>query len=124
MTIKPPYGFEKFEAPLVHKVCGFYKQVYLISFKISKRDRIGIFSKIENICLEIINLIIAASLEIKNNKFLPLNSARIKIEILKRLFRIANELNIISNKQYISIETDLQEISRMANGWIKYLKYD
>jgi len=71
--------------------------------------------------LEIINLAILASLENKINKLSPLNSARIKIEILKRLFRITNELNIIETKHYIDIELSLQEISKMTNGWIKYL---
>ena len=68
------------------------------------------------------NLIIAASFENKNNKFSLLNSARIKIEILKRLMRIASELNIIENKKYLNLEFDLQEISKMINGWIKYLR--
>jgi len=68
------------------------------------------------------NLIITASFEIKTNKFSLLNSARIKIEILKRLIRIASELNIIENKKYLDLELDLQEISKMTNGWIKYLK--
>jgi len=71
--------------------------------------------------LEVINLTILASLENKTNKILPLNSARIKIEILKRLFRITNELNILETKRYIDIELSLQEISKMTNGWIKYL---
>ena len=78
--------------------------------------------KIENACLEIINLTLLASLESNPNKLPPLNSARIKIEILKRLFRITNELNIIETKRYIDIELSLQEISKMTNGWIKYLK--
>ena len=63
-----------------------------------------------------------AAFEIKTNKFPILNSARIKIEILKRLFRIACELKIIEDKKYLRFEFDLQEISRMTNGWIKYLK--
>lgn len=108
--------------PLVHKVFEFYKKIYLISPKISKRDRFGIYLKIENICLELIDLTITASLEIKNNKLLILNSARIKIEVLKRLTRIAYELKIIENKKYLNLESDLQEISKMTNGWIKYLK--
>lgn len=90
--------------------------------KIPKRNRYGIYLKIENICLEMMNLIIAASLEIKNNKLPLLNSARVNIEILKRLFRTIYELNIIKNQKYIEIESDLQEISKMTNGWIKYLK--
>ena len=77
--------------------------------------------KIENICLELISLIIAASLELRTNKLPILNSARIKIETLKRLIRICKELNIIENKYYINLEFDLCEISKMANGWIKYL---
>ncbi|GBE16420.1 hypothetical protein BMS3Abin15_00236 [bacterium BMS3Abin15] len=107
---------------MVHKVCEFYKKTYLISPRLSKRDRFGIFSKIENICLEIINLSITASLEAKVNKFPFLNSARIKIEMLKRFFRIAYELDIINQKLYIELELDLQEISKMVNGWIKYLR--
>jgi hypothetical protein len=61
-------------------------------------------------------------LEIKPNKIAPLNSARIKIETLKRLIRIASELNIINSKRYLELELDLQEISKMANGWLKYSK--
>lgn len=66
-------------------------------------------------------LIIAASLEIKTNKLPILKSDRIKIEVLKRLIRSTYELNIVNRKTYIELETDLQEISKMANGWIKYL---
>ena len=118
----PPLDGVKFNVPLVHKICEFYKKIYLISPKIPKKDRFGIYLKIENICLEIISLIITAALESKNNKLPILNSTRIKIETLKRLIRITQELNIIEKKKYIDLESDLQEISRMVAGWIKYLK--
>jgi len=107
---------------LVHRICDFYKQIYLISSQISKRDRYGIYLKIENICLEIIILSINAALEIKENKLPILNSVKIKIETLKKLIRIAHELNIIKEKKYIDLESGLQEMSKMTNGWIKYLK--
>ena len=94
----------------------------MISPKIPKKDRFGIYLKIENICLEIISLIITSALESKNNKLPILNSTRIKIEVLKRLIRITQELNIIEKKKYIDLESDLQKISRMVAGWIKYLK--
>lgn len=94
----------------------------MLSYKISKRDRLGIFAKVEKIILEITELSITASLESKTNKFAHLNSARIKIETLKRFFRIAHELKIINQKTYIDLELDLQELSKMTNGWIKYLR--
>lgn len=78
--------------------------------------------KIENLCLETLILILTAAFEIRPNKFPLLNSARIKIEVLKRLLRIAAELKIIGDKQYVGFELDLQEISKMTNGWIKYLR--
>ena len=118
----PPLDGVKFNVPLVHKICEFYKKIYLISPKIPKKDRFGIYLKIENICLEIISLIITTALESKNNKLPILNSTRIKIETLKRLIRITQELNIIEKKKYIDLESSLQEISKMVAGWIKYLK--
>ena len=66
--------------------------------------------------------VIIAALEFKENKTHVLNSARIKIEVLKRLIRITQELDIIKKREYINLELDLQEISKMTNGWIKYLK--
>jgi hypothetical protein len=36
--------------------------------------------------------------------------------------RMAYELEIIENRKYIDFQSDLQEISKMINGWIKYLK--
>jgi len=52
-----------------------------------KKDKFGIWLKIENIVLDLISLIIAAALEFKTNKLPILTSTRIKIEILKRLIR-------------------------------------
>jgi len=116
----PPNGF-KIEIPVVHKICELYQNLYLLSSKIPKRDRFGIWPKIKNFCLEAISLTIAAALESNKGKLSLLNSIRIKIEILKRLIRVCRDLNIINDKNYISIELNLQEISKMANGWIKYL---
>ena len=106
---------------MIHKLDKFYQDIYLLGKQIPKRDHFGIHQKIENITLDLLELIISAALQDKNSKLMPLNSARIKIEILKRLIRISNNLKIIENKKYIQIENDLIEISKMISGWIKYL---
>lgn len=106
---------------MIHKVCEFYKKVYLLNSKIPKRDKFGIYLKIENVCLKLATLIITAAFETRIAKIPILSSARIQIELLKRLIRITNELNIIPRNKYLDLESDLQEISRMTNGWIKYL---
>lgn len=108
--------------PLVHNVCEFYKAIYFLSPKLSKRDRFGIYLKIENTCLEILDLTLEAALESKPNKLPFLFIARVKIEKLKHFFRMMHELKIIETKEYITFETNLQEISKNTNNWITYLK--
>jgi hypothetical protein len=77
--------------------------------------------KIENLLLEIIDLIITAALQSKDTKLPTLNSARIKIEVMKRLIRLTGDLNIIENKKYLELEKDLQEISKDTNNWMQSL---
>jgi len=62
-----------------------------------------------------------AALSSSPKKFLILQKLRLKIEIAKRLIRIMLDLKIITTSKYISLQTDLQEISKMATGWQKYL---
>ena len=107
---------------MVHRVSEFYRQIYYLSGKIDKRDKFGIWLKIENSCLETLRLIIKASLTSKIDKLPLLDSARTEIEVVKRLLTITHELKIIQTKNYLQLESDLQEISKMTNGWIKYLQ--
>lgn len=106
---------------MVHRVGEFYKQIYSLSGRIDKRNKFGIWLKIENSCLETLRLIIKASFTNKLERLPLLNSARTEVEVLKRLLTVTHELNIIQTKNYLQLESDLQEISKMTNGWIRYL---
>jgi hypothetical protein len=65
--------------------------------------------------------LIKTSLTTRNKKLEPLEEARLSLEVTKHLVRTEYELNIITQKQYIHIESLLVESSKMTNGWIKYL---
>lgn len=105
---------------MFHKISELYKNIYLLSRRLPKGDKLGIFAKIENNCLELFEQTIAAAFETKGMKLPTLSRARIKIETLKRLVRIGAELKIVQQKDYLALESQLQEISKMTNGWIKY----
>lgn len=51
-----------------------------------------------------------------------LTHTRIQIEVLKRLVRVAHNLEVVKQEKYVELELDLEEISKMVNGWIKYLQ--
>ena len=108
--------------PIVHKITKFYKDLYILGGKISKRDKFGIYLKVENISVDLITIAIDAALNQRDSKKPLLHKLRIKIETLKQLIRAMNELRIVEDRSYIILETQLQEISRMAAGWIKYIE--
>ena len=62
-----------------------------------------------------------ASFRARSEKLPQLYTLRRQTEVAKRLVRISNELNIIKLSRYLELSADLQEISKMANGWIKSL---
>lgn len=99
-----------------------YIYVYTIGNKLPKRDKLGIHNYIEKEFLQAFSFLINASLESKSEKIILVKKARLQIETLKQLFRTEYETNIIIEKVYLNIELKLQEISKMTNGWLKYLQ--
>ncbi|MBU1180366.1 hypothetical protein KJ885_05465 [Patescibacteria group bacterium] len=39
---------------------------------------------------------------------------------MKKFIRLMHELNLIQLKNYLLLQKQLQEISKMATGWMKY----
>jgi adenine-specific DNA methylase len=106
---------------LIHALRNVYKEVYLASNKVSKRDKLGIYAKIENATLDAFSLCIEAAYKTKPEKRLMLEKVRIQIETIKQLVRLANEMKIMEEKKYLFLAELLQEVSKMTNGWIRYL---
>lgn len=107
--------------PIIHEIDSLYKELYLTRGKIPKPDRFGIWSKIENIIIECLELAIKAALTAKDKKLVFIQELKIQIETGKMLTRLTWELKIIADKKYLLLEQKLQQISKMATGWIKYL---
>ncbi len=96
--------------------------MYQTGNKLTKRDKLGIHSEIENIALLTLRDIIGASLSSKVQKQATLERARTSLEVLKHLVRTEYELKIIDQKTYLRIEGQVIETSKQLNGWLKYLQ--
>lgn len=90
--------------------------------KLAKRDKLGIHREIETYTLSLLTLLIEASFQAKTLKGSTLRKARLRVEVLKHLIRTEYELKILSEKNYLFAASFLQEISKMVNGWIKYIQ--
>lgn len=113
---------DSFDIPIVHSMRRLYIYIHLIGNKLPKREKLGIHNYIEKEFLKIFSLLINASLESKQEKVVPLKKARLQIETIKQLIRIEYETKILPEKTYLNVELKLQEISKMANGWLKYME--
>lgn len=119
MTITPPNDIR---ASVVHKITDLYKIIYLNSKKLNKADKLGIRAKTEQICLTCLRLAVTAALLSTHQKLPVAEKLKIEVEMLKQLIRLEMELKIIYDKIYILWQENLQEISRMTTGWIKFLQ--
>jgi len=74
--------------------------------------------KIDNTALEILETITLAGIS-NQNKLNLLEKASQKLDLLKILIRLADDLKILDNKKYLEIQQKIQEIGKMLGGWIK-----
>jgi len=115
-------NFSKLEIPVVIKLFCLYEISHKLIFKFPKHERYSLGEKIEKTILDGIELFIFASHSSKYDKEKILLKANTKIELLKILFRISLNCNILDSKDYLDTENRLQEMGRMTQGWIKYSK--
>lgn len=64
----------------------------------------------------------AAALLSAHQKLPLAEKLKIEVEMLKQMIRLEMELKIIDDKIYILWQENLQEISKMTSGWIKFLQ--
>lgn len=95
--------------------------MYLSGGKIPKRDKLGIYARLEDAILESLTLCIKAAYTPPQRKMPFLEEARISIELSKQILRLANEIRVIEDRTYLHFSASFQEASKMVNGWISYL---
>ena len=114
--------FSKLEIPVVVKLYLIYEITHKLIFKFPKHEKYTLGEKIENSILDSIEIFILTNQVSKYEKEKILLKANCKIELLKLLFRISLNCNLIDSRVYLEVECKLQEIGKMTQGWIKYAR--
>ncbi len=104
----------------MHKICEFYKLFHECVKFFPKTEKYTIGQKIENLILDTLELSIKTVYLPKQEKLICLKEIDTKINLLKTLIRLSNEIKALDNKKYIILQGKLQEIGRMVGGWIRY----
>lgn len=89
-------------------------------FPKTKRYTLG--QKIDQISLDIFELIFKVNISVKDQKLEILQNISNKIDLLKILIRLAHDNKYLSTSSYLNLQESLQEIGKMAGGWLRYFK--
>ena len=98
-----------------------YKLFHKILILFPKYERYSLGQKIENTILDTLELSIKTVYLPKQEKLKYLKEIDTKINLLKMLIRLSNEIKTLDNKKYLILQEKLQEIGRMIGGWIKFI---
>ncbi len=109
------------DPPILQKAYDIYRDVYLTIEKMPKKDKYTLGERIQKTILDVIEFLVAASFA-RDDKFLYLNKAAVKLDTLKLFIRLAEEIHALPTKRALDFQEKLQEIGKMLGGWIRASK--
>ena len=82
-----------------------------------KNLRYSLAQKIDNICIDILELIVQAIYSrAKNDLLIKINN---KLDVLRALFQMSFKMKLLTEGQYEYISRELLESGKMVGGWFK-----
>lgn len=87
-----------------------------------RTERFGVGTKIDTQFLELLEILRRATYTKTEQKITLLQHALIRIDSVRFFLQLSWEMQLVSNKKYISISEKIDEIGRMVGGWKKGLK--
>jgi len=113
-----------FDTPIFKKSYDLYKILHEYRKVVPKSDRFTVFERCEQSLLDVIEAILQASSQNKQEKVSALNRASLKLNVLRIFIRLLKDIKAIDIKKYVKLETMVDEIGRMLGGWIRSINAD
>ena len=110
------------DIPIFRKTYDLYKEFYSLRLSVPKQDRYTLWQKCESLLIEVLEGILYASEQSKQEKLPTLEKTSVRLNFLRICIRLMKDIRAIDSKKYVIIEANLDEIGRMLGGWIKSTK--
>lgn len=107
------------DIPLFHKTYELYKVLHSYHSRIPKSQRYTLWQKCEDNALLLLEIILQTGYSKPEERLNLLYIISSKVDLMKVLIRLAKETRTLDTKQYLAIQTLLQEIGKMVGGWLK-----
>lgn len=106
---------------VIQKLIDAYKLWHQFLPHFPKTSRYTLGNKIDSLFVEIAELLVSASHLNKSQKYLLVQKAIFKLDLLKFFLQVSWEIKALDNKKFIVLSERLDEIGRMIGGWFKQL---
>ena len=103
--------------PLYVKWSDTIVWIFARTERFPKNLRYSLSQKIDNLCIEILELIVITIYS--RNKVEKLEKINLKLEVLRTLIQIAHKMKLLNDRQYQYISGELLECGKMVGGWLK-----
>lgn len=113
--LKPPVQLKIL--PVLEKAKIIYTNWLQIHRNIERTARFGLGLKIDNLFLELLGFLRKAVYTPADKKIILLDAAIEKTDEIRFFLQILWENKFCPNKQYILLETEIQNLGRMLGGW-------
>ncbi len=110
---------EELDIPIFKQAYELYALLTGFRSLVPKQDRHGLWQKVEETALSIVEYLLTASQRGKEAKREPLERASVRLNVLRILLRLAKDTKAIDAKKYAQSQQIVDEIGRMLGGWIK-----
>lgn len=107
------------DVPILRKTYELYGLFHEYRKVVPKADRFTIYERSENAILDMLELFLEASYGDKARKVSLLEGASVKINTLRFFVRLMKETKTFDLKKYTHLQLIIDEIGRMAGGWIR-----
>ncbi|MFA5009924.1 MAG: four helix bundle protein [Patescibacteria group bacterium] len=108
---------------MVSRLYGFYKALHDALLKFPKVERYSLGQTAQNATLGLIELLISASKTSQpQRKSDCLTLANTKLEMIKLFLRLSKDVNALTDRRYLELQSILQEVGKMLGGWIRSVK--
>lgn len=111
-----------FDIPIFKETYDLYRTFYGLRLSVPKQDRYTLWQKCDNLLLDVLEGVMIAGQTSKLAKLPTLETASARLNLLRVFIRLLSDVKAVDNKQYISLQTEVDEIGRMLGGWIKSTK--
>ena len=111
-----------FDLPVIQALYDTNKSWHELVLKFPKTQRYNLGNKCGEYLLRVTELALEAAAESDTDlKLKSIHKASNKLDILKLLVRLCKDCKCLTNKQYITFESELHDIGKQIGGWINDL---